>query len=637
MDFWRSIRSVLVFVAITACAAQDVPTQSPEPALRVEVDDSTIPEQLCFHSKERPSFSFANRVTTADSLIADQPALRASSEIVEQVLSLVALSRPIEVVSVEDDVFACTRLSADNRRVIFVNERELDAYSSGRDWTKFFILAHEVGHQVNSHPLEFEATQFWQREYEADFFAGRMMRLAGADYSDLTQIFEECLDNVEFATHPPCVDRKSTSMLAFAGLAYEKISADALLDEVVTTSGATLFEISNGLSRWPEVQSQVPLPKDGEYDVVLQPAHFSGIDNFGDRGRYVNERAYVSVLSDKIRLELRTKGINALLIDPNSQKFRSISGTFDASFFVGVHADSVRGGCTSAPAIRLHAPSSTISEAIELIQPLANLFGIDEATFQRDRIVLNPSPIPHSSKFNVKSGAFTMDVGDIGCPRDEELLLFEIDELAIEISKALIGKVTDEEVLELPVSSQGPFQPDYYLYACTPSFSNRPETNRDGRILNYSPLVVAAEVVVLAAAPVNNACLASGFGPRYGAVHKGIDLKSNPAGAVYSAAPGRVLEVSVQSGFGLQVLISHGSGVYTRYAHLERLVGELKAGDLIGFGVPIGIMGQTGNATAIHLHYEVLLGDYNTPRKSWGLNAANPLELPAWEALTDLE
>lgn len=184
-----------------------------------------------------------------------------------------------------------------------------------------------------------------------------------------------------------------------------------------------------------------------------------------------------------------------------------------------------------------------------------------------------------------------------------------------------------------PVSAeQGPFQPDYYLYACTPSFSNRPETDSSGRVLSYNALV-EVNGVILAAAPVNNACMTSGFGPRFGRMHKGIDLQAKPAVPVYSAGPGRVLEVSNQTGFGYQVLIGHGNGVYTRYAHLAYFAEGLRAGQKIGFGQPLGMMGRTGNATAIHVHYEILTGNYNTPRKSFGLNAHNPLDYPRWAGL----
>lgn len=186
-----------------------------------------------------------------------------------------------------------------------------------------------------------------------------------------------------------------------------------------------------------------------------------------------------------------------------------------------------------------------------------------------------------------------------------------------------------------PQAAQGSFQPDYYLSACTASFANRPDTDAMGRILSYNALIVA-NGVLLAAAPVNGACMTSGFGPRFGRAHKGIDLQSKPAGTIYAAGPGRVLEVSQQTGFGNQVLIAHGKGVYTRYAHLANFRAGLAPGQKIGFGQPIGLMGRTGNATAIHVHYEILTGNYNTPKKAWGLKANNPLDFPRWSGLDDV-
>ncbi len=188
-----------------------------------------------------------------------------------------------------------------------------------------------------------------------------------------------------------------------------------------------------------------------------------------------------------------------------------------------------------------------------------------------------------------------------------------------------------------PVSraQQGPFYPDFELYACMRSFSNRPDTDLSGRILNYNALI-EVNGIVLAASPANGACMTSGFGPRSGRMHKGIDLQAKPAVTIYSAAPGRVLEVSHLSGFGQQVLISHGRGVYTRYAHLANFADGLSPGQKIGFGQPLGMMGRTGNATAIHVHYEILTGNYNTSKKSWGLTAHNPLDFPKWSGLDNV-
>ncbi|MEM9939495.1 MAG: M23 family metallopeptidase [Pseudomonadota bacterium] len=185
------------------------------------------------------------------------------------------------------------------------------------------------------------------------------------------------------------------------------------------------------------------------------------------------------------------------------------------------------------------------------------------------------------------------------------------------------------------IPPQGPFQPNLNLFACRMQISNRPNTGPDGMVLNYSPIVVVNGIVI-ASAPANDVCLSSGFGFRSGRMHKGIDLFARPAGTIYSAAPGKILEVSKQTGFGNQVLIDHGNGVYSRYGHLDSFAPALAPGQLVGFGEPLGVMGSTGNATGVHLHYEILTGTYDTPRKSWGLTANNPLDFPAWEGLDDL-
>ena len=176
----------------------------------------------------------------------------------------------------------------------------------------------------------------------------------------------------------------------------------------------------------------------------------------------------------------------------------------------------------------------------------------------------------------------------------------------------------------------GTFQPNAYLRSCGGIYvTNAPPMDSDFWVIDYKPIIVVGQVV-LATAPANDVCLSSGFGIRSKRRHDGIDLQSVPAGPVYSAAPGRILEARVSTGYGNQILIDHGGGVYTRYAHLAYFADGVRPGVEIGFGQPIGMMGKTGNATAEHLHFEILTGNYNNPRGSKGLNPRNPFEFPAY-------
>ncbi len=146
------------------------------------------------------------------------------------------------------------------------------------------------------------------------------------------------------------------------------------------------------------------------------------------------------------------------------------------------------------------------------------------------------------------------------------------------------------------------------LKLCDTRVSNAPQTNRSGYVIEYAPYKQVRGVSV-ARAPVA-ACLSSGFGPRRGGagrLHKGIDLFTGEPRAIIAAAPGRIIEVGRQRGFGRTVLIRHRNGVTTRYAHLSSFAPDVREGARVAAGAVIGQTGQSGNATAIHLHYEILV------------------------------
>lgn len=87
--------------------------------------------------------------------------------------------------------------------------------------------------------------------------------------------------------------------------------------------------------------------------------------------------------------------------------------------------------------------------------------------------------------------------------------------------------------------------------------------------------------------------------------HGGIDF-SGPVGlGIYATGDGVVVKVEKnKSGYGNNVLIDHGYGYKTRYAHLHTI--KVKKGEKVKRGQEIGTMGNTGKSTAPHLHYEVI-------------------------------
>lgn len=173
------------------------------------------------------------------------------------------------------------------------------------------------------------------------------------------------------------------------------------------------------------------------------------------------------------------------------------------------------------------------------------------------------------------------------------------------------------------------FAPDRELLLCPGmKVTNRPRARANRRVVGYRPFVRVAGRVRVAVAPQNGACLASGFGPRWGRLHKGLDYHARPAPLIYAAAAGTVREASFHPGYGNMVLIDHGEGVFTRYAHLEKIRKHIVVGRNLAFGTPLGTMGRTAKVMLpLHLHYEILIGKYGTPKKSFGLKPINPFRL----------
>ncbi|WP_083707849.1 M23 family metallopeptidase [Brevirhabdus pacifica] len=98
----------------------------------------------------------------------------------------------------------------------------------------------------------------------------------------------------------------------------------------------------------------------------------------------------------------------------------------------------------------------------------------------------------------------------------------------------------------------------------------------------------------------------SGFGPRWGRMHKGTDFAAATGTPVYATADGEVIWASRQSAYGKLIKIRHEFGIETRFAHLNKI--HVKVGQRVSRGDRIGDIGNTGRSTGPHLHYEVRIG-----------------------------
>jgi murein DD-endopeptidase MepM/ murein hydrolase activator NlpD len=101
----------------------------------------------------------------------------------------------------------------------------------------------------------------------------------------------------------------------------------------------------------------------------------------------------------------------------------------------------------------------------------------------------------------------------------------------------------------------------------------------------------------------------SGFGwrthPIFGTrrFHAGIDIGAPMGAPVVAAATGRVVYAGTQSGYGRHVIVDHGGGIATLYAHLSSI--SAGQGAVVARGAPVGRVGCTGYCTGPHLHFEV--------------------------------
>jgi murein DD-endopeptidase MepM/ murein hydrolase activator NlpD len=105
--------------------------------------------------------------------------------------------------------------------------------------------------------------------------------------------------------------------------------------------------------------------------------------------------------------------------------------------------------------------------------------------------------------------------------------------------------------------------------------------------------------------------------------HVGIDVTAPTGTPIEAPAAGRVSFAGTKTGYGKTVIIQHGFGVETRFAHASKLL--VQRGQRVKRGDRIAVVGKSGLATAPHLHYEVHVNG----------RAVNPLKYILPETVTD--
>ncbi len=93
------------------------------------------------------------------------------------------------------------------------------------------------------------------------------------------------------------------------------------------------------------------------------------------------------------------------------------------------------------------------------------------------------------------------------------------------------------------------------------------------------------------------------YGKKVTDFHRGIDIPSAVGTDIYAAQTGKVVVAERHSSYGNYIVVDHGGGISTLYAHCSKLL--VKVGDTVKQGDHIAEMGATGNVTGPHLHFEV--------------------------------
>lgn len=187
--------------------------------------------------------------------------------------------------------------------------------------------------------------------------------------------------------------------------------------------------------------------------------------------------------------------------------------------------------------------------------------------------------------------------------KQEQLASLQL--MASEVSMALGMKRSIEGADT--IADEGPLVPSYresieeYNFLKSASFSR----------VNHIYARAWQKNIVPSMWPVNGRLL-SRFGEREdpfsgeGAMHTGVDISAEMGTPVHAAADGIVVFSEYYAGYGRMVIVDHGGGMTTRYAHLSK--SEVVPGQEIRRGEIVAYSGASGRVTSPHLHFEVRLG-----------------------------
>jgi murein DD-endopeptidase MepM/ murein hydrolase activator NlpD len=107
----------------------------------------------------------------------------------------------------------------------------------------------------------------------------------------------------------------------------------------------------------------------------------------------------------------------------------------------------------------------------------------------------------------------------------------------------------------------------------------------------------------------------SGYGNRWGTFHYGVDIAAPIGSPIYAVADGTVIDAGPATGFGLWVRLRHDDGTITVYGHMYDF--SVSVGERVHAGQQIARVGNRGDSTGPHLHFEVLINGQHVDPQPW--------------------
>jgi murein DD-endopeptidase MepM/ murein hydrolase activator NlpD len=100
--------------------------------------------------------------------------------------------------------------------------------------------------------------------------------------------------------------------------------------------------------------------------------------------------------------------------------------------------------------------------------------------------------------------------------------------------------------------------------------------------------------------------------------HSGVDISAAWGSPIFTPAAGLVVSLGTEGGYGNLLVIDHGGGVVTRYAHCSQFL--VRIGQYVQRGDPVALVGETGLSTGPHLHYELVVNGRRVDPEEYGWN-----------------